>query len=111
MFDLLIRGGKVVMPSGTGEWDVGVENGKIAAITVPNAITTTQAGRILNARNRIVIPGGIDPHIHCNWLISRDPHGGPPTLSAGPDQVSRAALFGGTTTLIDFAVWDGQETL
>ena len=32
-------------------------------------------------------------------------------MSAGPEQVSRAALFGGTTTLIDFAAWETGETL
>src|SRR6266704_537031 len=51
----------------------------------------------------LIVPGGIDPHIHAGMPIV----GGPSNedvFSAGPDQVSRAALHGGTTTLLDFAL-------
>jgi dihydropyrimidinase len=69
------------------------------------------AARVIDATGRIVLPGGVDPHIHCNWPVRPGTNGGPPEMSAGPAHVSRAALFGGTTTLIDFAVWDPGETL
>ena len=49
------------------------------------------------------MPGGIDPHVHCAWPIPAPD--GPPTLTDPPAVVSRAALFGGTTTIIDFARW------
>src|SRR5688572_23433482 len=111
MFDLIVRGGLVVTPNGTCLLDVGIAGEKIAALAAPEAMTGTEAARIIDASDKIILPGGIDPHIHCNWPVQPNPHGGPPQLSAGPDQVSRAALFGGTTTLIDFAVWNGAETL
>ena len=53
------------------------------------------------------MPGGIDPHVHLHHVwIKPD---GTPLVTAGPEQVGRAALFGGTTTFIDFAYWrDGM---
>jgi dihydropyrimidinase len=61
---------------------------------------------MIDATGKIVIPGGVDPHLHCKW---QNP--GTQIFSAGPDHVSRAALFGGTTTMIDFAIWKAGETL
>ena len=49
------------------------------------------------------MPGGIDPHVHCAWPIPVPD--GPAGLTDPPAIVSRAALFGGTTTIIDFARW------
>ena len=61
-------------------------------------------------RQDIVMPGGIDPHVHLHHVwIKPD---GTPLVTAGPEQVGRAALFGGTTTFIDFAYWrDGVSAL
>lgn len=111
MLDLIIRGGLVVTAHGTSPLDIGIAGEKISALAAAETMTGVQAARIIDAHEKIVLPGGIDPHIHCNWPVQPDPQGGPPLLSAGPGQVSRAALFGGTTTLIDFAVWDPGETL
>src|SRR5207244_3943588 len=55
------------------------------------------------------IPGGIDPHVHTHWPIPA--LGGGLMTSAPPEQVSRAAIFGGTTTLVDFAVWEPGLTI
>ncbi|HKA40572.1 MAG TPA: amidohydrolase family protein [Burkholderiales bacterium] len=110
MLDLIVRGGLVVRPDATGIADVGIAAGKIVAVAAPEALGGVQAIRTIDARDRIVIPGGIDPHIHCNWPIQPPKDGNPPQLSAGPDVVSRAALYGGTTTLIDFAVWNAGES-
>ena len=56
------------------------------------------------------MPGGIDPHIHMKWMIPGS-DSLPASLSADPAQVSRAALFGGTTTLIDFAAVMQGDTI
>ena len=104
MLDLVIRGGNVVTPNGAGLWDVAVANGKIAAVAAPEVLRNVQSARTLDATGKLVIPGGIDPHIHCSWPVNPGLDGTPPVFSAGPEQVSRAALHGGTTTLIDFAV-------
>ncbi|MCE2463595.1 MAG: amidohydrolase family protein, partial [Dehalococcoidia bacterium] len=94
MLDMIIRGGHVVTPSGVGVWDVAVSGEKIVAVAEPGALTD-DVGRVVDASGKIVIPGGIEPHAHI---------AAPVALMAPPDQVSRAALFGGTTTLTDFAV-------
>jgi len=111
MLDLLVRGGLVVAPDGAHLFDVGVADGKIVAVGVPESLSGLKAGRTIDAQGKLVIPGGVDPHIHCKWPIQPGENGAPPVLSAGPEQVSQAALFGGTTTLIDFAVWNPGETL
>jgi dihydropyrimidinase len=50
----------------------------------------------------------IDPHVHLHHVWFKPD--GTPLVTAGPEQVGRAALFGGTTTFIDFAYWrDGAS--
>lgn len=111
MFDLIVRGGVVVTPEGAGLRDVAIAGERIAAVGAPEALKDMPSGRTIDASGKIVLPGGVDPHIHCNWPVQPGKDGGPPVLSAGSAPVSRAALFGGTTTLIDFAVWNPGETL
>jgi dihydropyrimidinase len=98
MLDLVIANGTCVLPSGPIAADIGVAAGKIA--TIGAAGTLAQAARTVDATGKVVIPGGIDPHIHCSSPV-RFP-GRPDQFTDPPAQVSRAALFGGTTTLIDF---------
>ncbi|HVB16469.1 MAG TPA: amidohydrolase family protein [Stellaceae bacterium] len=110
MFDLIVSGGTAVMPAATEIADIGVADGKIAAIGAPGSLAAIGAARVVDAAGQIVIPGGIDPHIHCGMPIV----GGPSNealFSAGPDQVSRAALYGGTTTLLDFVLCPPDEPL
>ncbi len=101
MFDYVIRGGQTVTPQGVGAYDVAVSGETIAAVTAPGAIPDASANRVIDASGKIVMPGGIDPHVHCAWHMPL-PNGSAMT-SAPPEVVSRAALWGGTTTLIDFA--------
>ncbi len=101
MFDIVIRGGRAVTPQGVGDYDVAITGETIAAVAAPNAIPDDAAKRIIDASGMIVMPGGIDPHVHCAWHMPL-PDGSAMT-SAPPEVVSRAALWGGTTTLIDFA--------
>ena len=55
------------------------------------------------------MPGGIDPHVHLKWY---SPHpDGSVTYTDGPEIVGRAALFGGTTTMIDFVRWTHGKTI
>jgi dihydropyrimidinase len=104
VLDLVIRGGRVVTPAGVGEWDVAVSGEKIVAIG-DTASLTRDVGRVVDARGKIVIPGGIEPHAHTAfkfiypWAVAAG------HAAAGPDGMSRACAFGGTTTLVDFANW------
>ena len=103
MFDLLIRGERVVTPQGVGPREIAVKDGVIAALGAPGTLDKAQAARVIDAGSAVVMPGGIDPHVHCAWYIPPMRPGDPPGTSGSPELVSRAALFGGTTTLIDFA--------
>ncbi len=108
MLDLIISGGEVVTPQGVITGDVGIAGETIAAIAAPGALPAQSAQRVIDATGHIVMPGGIDPHVHMHHVwIKPD---GTRLVTAGPEQVGRAALHGGTTTLIDFAYWrDGAS--
>src|ERR1700687_5872135 len=110
MFDLIVSGGIAVMPAGTEAADIGVAGGKIAAIGAPGSLAPAGAARVVDAAGQIVIPGGVDPHIHCSSPIPF-PGRNEDLLSAPPEQVSRAALYGGTTTLLDFAQCPSDQPL
>src|SRR2546427_656675 len=92
MLDLVIRGGRVVTPSGVGDWDVGVQGERIAALGAPG---TLDAGRVIDATGKVVVPGGIDPHTHLAHAIMSHPD--EPGLTLGPEEDTRGMLFGGTT--------------
>jgi len=100
MLDLIIRGGQVVAPWGVGDWDVAVQGDKIVSVAAAGTVTE-EAIRVVDASGTIVVPGGIEPHAHIAAPFVAQ---GQNVSTAPPEQVSRAALFGGTTTLLDFAV-------
>ncbi len=110
MFDLIVSGGLAVLPAATEPADIGVAGGRIAAIGAPGSLAAAGAARTLDAAGQIVIPGGVDPHIHCSSPIPF-PGRNEDMLSAPPEQVSRAALHGGTTTLLDFATCPPDQPL
>ncbi|MBP2498588.1 dihydroorotase [Methylobacterium sp. PvP062] len=89
-YDLLIRGGTCVTPWGSDTMDVGVRDGRIAALGVPAGAT---AEAVIDAAGLHVLPGLIDSHVHL-----RDP-GDPAveTIETG----TRAAILGGIATLFD----------
>jgi dihydroorotase len=89
-YDLLIRGGACLLPWGTEYTDVGVRDGRIAALGVPAAAT---AETTFHATGLHVLPGLIDPHVHL-----RDP--GDPAVESIPTG-TRAAVLGGLTTVFD----------
>jgi dihydropyrimidinase len=102
MLDIVISGGLAVLPSGPEPADIGIQGDKIAAIGGPGSLAALGAGRVVDATGQIVIPGGIDPHVHCNWPMPV-PGVATPHMTEPASRVSQAALFGGTTTTIDFA--------
>ena len=108
MFDLIIQGGEVVTPEGVITADVAIAGESIAALAAHGTLGADSAKRVVNAAGQIVMPGGIDPHVHMHhpWTLPD----GTALITAGPEQVGRAALFGGTTTLIDFAYWRNGAT-
>jgi dihydropyrimidinase len=99
---ILIRNGTVVTASGAVASDVLVDGERVAALAAPDTgLADTWAptvDRIIDATGRYLLPGGIDAHTHMEM-----PFGG--TFSADSFETgTRAAAWGGTTTIIDFAV-------
>jgi dihydropyrimidinase len=102
MNQLLITGGSCVIQDSIVEADILVDEGKIVDINRhidSNAITT------IDASGLVILPGGIDVHVHLPWptgnYISTD------TFYSG----TKAAAFGGVTTIIDFVIPMDNETL
>jgi dihydroorotase len=87
-YDLLIQNGTVVLPWGEVTADIGVHNGRIAAIGATGTADTT-----VDATGLHVLPGLTDPHVHL-----RDP--GDPAIETLPTG-TRAAVLGGLTTVYD----------
>ena len=110
MFNIIIRGGRVVTIDGVGELDVAIQGDKIATLSTPGIISDDEVHRVIDARGKIVVPGGIDPHVHCDWPLMHVLDGRP-AFSAPASVVSRAAIFGGTTTLLDFAIWKAGDKI
>src|SRR5229473_6765313 len=100
-FDTLIENGTVVTATDTYAADVAITGGKITAIG--QGLPRENTKQVLDAAGKYVFPGGIDVHTHLDM-----PFGG--TTSADDFETgTRAAAFGGTTTLIDFAIqYKGQ---
>jgi len=100
-FDTIIRNGSVITATDTYVADLAISDERIAAIGAN--LPTQNATQVLDASNKLVLPGGIDVHTHLDM-----PFGG--TTSADDFETgTRAAAFGGTTTLIDFAIqYKGQ---
>ena len=87
-YDLLIRNGIAVLPWGEVAADIGVRDGKIAAIGA-----TGTSDETLDAKGLHVLPGLIDPHVHL-----RDP--GDPAIETIPTG-TKAAVLGGLTAVFD----------
>ena len=102
MLDLIIRGGRVVTPQGVEQVDVGIQGEQIAALALPGALEV-DARRSIDATGKVVLPGGIEPHTHIGIPVPERWAGRPEVFTQPPEAASRAAAFGGVTTLVDFA--------
>jgi dihydroorotase len=89
-YDLLIRDGTCVLPWGMERTDIGVRDGRIAALGVPAGAT---AAHVIDARGLNVLPGLIDSHVHL-----RDP--GDAAVETIPTG-TKAAVLGGITSVFD----------
>ncbi|KAB1979120.1 dihydropyrimidinase [Streptomyces triticiradicis] len=96
----VIRGGLVITASDEIHADVLIEDGRIAALAATGtpAAGSWTAERVIDATGKYVIPGGVDAHTHMEL-----PFGG--TFASDTFETgTRAAAWGGTTTIVDFAV-------
>ena len=98
----ITRGGTVVTAGDTVQADVLVDGETVVSI---GRGLDVAADRVIDASNRYVMPGGIDAHTHMDM-----PFGG--TFSADDfESGTAAAAWGGTTTIVDFAIQDFDESL
>lgn len=101
-YDKAVRDGTVVTSEGERTLDIGIRNGQIATLGTDGDIES--ADHEIDADGMYVFPGFIDAHVHVKIplgeFVTRDDF----------DGVTRAAALGGTTTIIDFAIPDPDET-
>jgi dihydroorotase (multifunctional complex type) len=106
-FDLIIRGGTVLLPETDGvAADIAISNGRIAAIMAPGMAAET--GETLDASGKTILPGVIDVHLHLGHGkdIAR------PRVSEDAATETAAAAMGGVTTFIPYLMaTDPFETL
>ena len=100
---ILIKNGTVVSAEGSTQADVLIDGERIAAVLAPgdtslSASLATSVDKVIDATGKYVVPGGIDGHTHMEM-----PFGGT-VASDSFETGTRAAAWGGTTTIIDFAV-------
>ena len=106
---ILISGGTVVSATGATAMEVLADDERITGLAAPGtelaASWASAADRVIDATGKYVLPGGIDSHTHMEM-----PFGG--TLSSDTFETgTRAAAWGGTTTIIDFAVQSKGKSL
>ena len=98
----LIRNGTVVTATETTRADVIVEDEKVAAIGVGMSV---EADKVIDATDRYVMPGGVDPHTHMQLPFMG-------TVASEDFYTGTAAGFaGGTTMIIDFVIPNPQQRL
>ena len=99
---ILIKNGHIFTASDSYVADIFVDDGKVRTIGIDLA---AQADKTVDATGKYVIPGGIDPHTHLDF-----PFGG--TVSSDDFRTGTiAAAFGGTTSIVDFAVQQRGHSL
>ncbi len=102
----VITNGTVVTADQTVVADLLIDGGKIVAIAAPGSHTWLEGSpKVIDAAEKYVVPGGVDVHTHFEL-----PFGGT-FVSDSFESGTRAAAFGGTTTVVDFAVQVKGETI
>ena len=105
MYDLVVKNGLVANEYTVLPLDVAVQGEKVVALASHGALDAIGAQHVIDAQGKYVLPGGIDPHVHYDLSISAA------MTAQSPVAGSRAGLYGGTTTYIDFSMQAGEESL
>ena len=90
--DTIVRGGKVVRPSGVVEAAIAIADGKILAVASEDLLPPTDS--VVDASGKYVLPGLVDSHTHIYLDSYRT--------------ISESAAFGGVTTLLSY-IWPDQD--
>ena len=104
----LIKGGTVVSATGADRAEVLIDGEQVEAVLRPGsdiAAAAEQGAEVIDATGRLVVPGGVDVHTHMAL-----PFGG--TFASDTFETgTRAAAWGGTTTIVDFATQSQGENV
>ena len=100
--DTIIRGGRVANASDTVACDVGIRGGRIVAL----GEDLGTAEEVIDARGRLVLPGGIDSHVHLS-----QPSGPGIVMADDFESGTRAAAFGGNTLVMPFCMQQKGQSL
>ena len=101
-FDTIIRGGTIATAADTFACDIGIRGERITAL----GDNLGEAGEIVDATGKLVLPGGIDSHVHLS-----QPSAPGIVMADDFESGTRAAAFGGNTTVLPFAMQQKGESL
>jgi dihydropyrimidinase len=101
-FDTIIRGGTVATEADTFACDIGIRGEKIVAL----GDDLGEAAEIVDATGRLVLPGGIDSHVHV-----AQPSAPGIVMADDFESGTRAAAFGGNTMILPFALQERGQSL
>ena len=94
-FDCVIKGGTIVTAADTIQCDIGIRDGRIAALESG----LSDAREVIDARGRYVLPGGIDSHVHI-----AQPSGPGIVMADDFESCTRSAAMGGNTMVLPFCL-------
>ena len=103
MSTVMIKGGRVVTAADDYTADILISDGKVR--TIGKDISVGPDVEVHDAQGLLVLPGGVDVHTHLDWEF------GPSRTVDTFETGTRAAAFGGTTTVIDFCNQNRGESL
>jgi dihydropyrimidinase len=101
-FDLVIRGGTIATASDIFVADVGISDGVVAAL----GRDLGPAREVIEAEGRLVLPGGIDSHVHI-----AQPSGPGIVMADDFESCTRSAALGGNTTVLPFCLQESGTPL
>jgi len=103
--ELVVRNGLIVTAAGRTDGDLRIRNGTVAEIG--RNLTPAAGARVIEAKGMLVLPGGVDPHVHLTPTRTATTLKGADDYTSG----SRAALAGGKTTISNFITQSADADL
>ena len=100
--DLIVRNARVATAADVFDADIGIASGRIVAL----AEQLSEAAREIDARGKLVLPGGVDAHCHLDQAME-----GTARMADDFETGTRSAACGGTTTVIPFAAQAKGQSL
>ncbi|WP_298837291.1 dihydropyrimidinase [uncultured Roseobacter sp.] len=100
--DTVIKGGQIVTPQGVIMGDLGIRGGKIISV----GPEFSAADKVVDATDKVVLPGGIDPHAHIEQMSGMGQWNADTFETA-----TKSAAMGGTTSVISFAAQNKGQSI